>query len=164
MSKKILKVVGGAILTILMVAGFAQVWVSGQEVNGQSEKGLTGSWDVQVTIRDCASGTPLISFPAMMTYHQGGTMTEAANDATALRRTGGQGVWAFQFERRYSAAFHFFRYNGDGSYAGTTKIRKRLEVSKSGTSYSATTTFDLLDASGTTTASGCATEAGTRFE
>lgn len=163
MKNQFIKVIGGAALAILILMIFVQVWVSAQG-NAQNDKGLIGSWNVQVTIRDCQTGTAFVSFPAMMTYHEGGTMTEAANDATPLLRTGGQGVWSYRSGRQYSSAFQFFRYNSDGTYAGTTKVRKQIEVSKSGDTYSATATFDFLDANGNPNGSGCATEAGTRFE
>ena len=54
MKKQILKAIGGAALAILVLAVFAQVWVSAQAQSG-NEQGLIGSWDVQVTIRDCTN-------------------------------------------------------------------------------------------------------------
>jgi len=76
MKKQILKAIGGAALAILVLAVFAQVWVSAQAQSG-NEQGLIGSWDVQVTIRDCQTGTEFFSFPATNTYNQGGTMQES---------------------------------------------------------------------------------------
>src|SRR5678816_2833297 len=39
-------------------------------------KRLQGTWRVQVSIRDCASGAELRNWPAMLTFAQGGTLTE----------------------------------------------------------------------------------------
>ena len=93
MKNQIVKAIGG-ILAILALAVFTQVCVSAQsrstatpqKTESRRDQGLAGSWDVTTMIRDCESGTVFVSFPAMMTYHQGGTMQEAANDAAPLLR------------------------------------------------------------------------------
>ena len=104
MKKQILKAIGGASLAILMLAVFTQVWVSAQGQNG-NEQGLIGSWDVEVTIRDCQTGTPFFSFPAMMTYDQGGTMQETDLGGPSITRLPGHGVWERQNGGQYAAAF-----------------------------------------------------------
>ncbi len=173
MKNTFLKTIGGTALAILMLTFSAQIWVSAQsdeqtQENLSERRGndrtLEGSWDVRVTIRDCQTGAALASFPAMNTFMQGGTMQETANDAAPLLRLPGHGVWNFQSGRRYSSAFHFFRYNDDRSYAGTAKIRKQIEVNRFGDRYSATARFEFFDPNGNSFVSGCATEAGTRFE
>ncbi len=84
----------------------------------QNEQSLIGSWDVRITIRNCQSGMALVSFPAMMTFNQGGTMQETANDATPLLRLPGHGVWSRPNRRDYSRGFNLFRSNAHGSFAG----------------------------------------------
>ena len=61
MRKQIVKVIGGASLAILVCAVFAQVRVPAQGQN-QNEPSLVGSWNLQVTLRDCQSGTPFVGF------------------------------------------------------------------------------------------------------
>jgi hypothetical protein len=163
MKKRILKAVGGAALAIVMLAVFAQVWVSAQGQNG-NEPTLVGSWDVQVTIRDCQSGTPFFSFPAMMTYSQGGTMQETDLGGPGLVRLPGHGVWERQNGRQYSAAFRFLNFNPDRTFAGTNVIRSAISLSQSGNEYTSTGTVEILDANGNVIGSGCATETATRFE
>jgi hypothetical protein len=166
MNKKMLKAVAGASLAILVIAVCAQVWVSAQSKSGefgQNEQRLVGSWDIKITIRDCASGAALVSFPTMMTFNQGGTMQETANDATPLLRLPGHGIWSHQAGPIYSRAFHFFRFDPDGTFAGTTKIKGRMELDRQAATITGSSTFEFLDPNGSVTASGCATEDGTRF-
>ena len=51
MKKLQLRTLGGALLAILMLATLAQVAVSAQGTG--SDRSLVGSWDVEVTARDC---------------------------------------------------------------------------------------------------------------
>ncbi len=167
MKNTLVKTIGATALAILMLIGFAQVWVFAQNnksESSQNEQGLVGSWDIQVTIRDCGSGAALVSFPTMMTFNQGGTMQETANDATPLLRLPGHGIWSHHRGNTYTRTFHFFRYNSDGTFAGTAKIIGQLELDRRGNTVSGTSTFQFLDPNGNSFVSGCATEAGTRFE
>lgn len=176
MSKKSFNTIGAAALAVLLLALCAQVRVSAQDKSNDARskqdtssgqngnEGLVGSWNVQVTIRDCQTGATFVTFPAMITYNQGGTMQETANDATPLLRLPGHGVWSHQTRRTYSRAFQFFRYNADRTYAGTAKINVQIELNRSGSSYNATGVFEFFDPNGNSIVSGCATETATRFE
>ncbi|MGH9948923.1 MAG: hypothetical protein ACRD6X_17255 [Pyrinomonadaceae bacterium] len=174
MKNNFMKTIGATALAILMLTVFANIWMFAQDkTDEQSQEDfyrngnarlLVGSWNVQITIRDCNSGTAFVSFPAMMTFNQGGTMQETANDRTPLLRLPGHGVWSYQRGRTFSRAFQFFRYNADGSYSGRNRIRGPIEVNRSGNRYTSTTSFEVLDPNDNVLDSGCATEVGTRFE
>ncbi len=163
MKKQILKAIGGVSIAILVLAVFAQVRMSAQVQNG-NEQGLVGSWDVQVTIRDCQTGTPFFSFPATMTYEQGGTMQETDLGDPSLVRLPGHGVWEHQNGRHYSAAFRFLNFNPDRTFAGRNVIRSAIRLGQSGDTYTSTDTVEILDASGNVMSRGCATSTATRFE
>jgi hypothetical protein len=167
MKNRLLKTVFGTTLAILMLAVSAQIWVSAQDKSNEDNEdhqGIVGSWNVQVKIRDCQTGAVLGTFPAMITYNEGGTLLEAANNPDSFYRTPGQGVWKHQNGRTYSSAFHFFRFNADGTPAGTALIRRRSELNRSGNSFTSTSTFEFFDPAGNSFVSGCATETATRFE
>ena len=181
MKKTFLKIIGGAALAILMVAMFAQVWVSAQ--NGSNEKQneeqneeqtdgefvpprmrtLEGSWSVQVTIRNCEMGAAVATFPAMSTFMQGGTMQEFSAGSSFLRGPG-HGVWSHERGRRYSFAFQFFRFNADGTYAGLTRARRQVDLGLSRNSYTATAAIEVFNPAGVLVATACGTETATRFE
>ncbi|HJP95863.1 MAG TPA: hypothetical protein VJ843_00670 [Candidatus Saccharimonadales bacterium] len=162
MKRQTLKAIGGVALAILVSAVFAQVKVSAQVQNGN--EALVGSWDVQVTIRDCQTGTPLFSFPAMMTYNQGDTMQETDLGDPFLVRLLGHGVWEHDKKRQYSAAFQFLNYNPDRTFAGRNVIRSAISLGQGGDTYTGTDTLEILDANGNVIARGCATTTATRFK
>jgi hypothetical protein len=164
MKKQILKAIGGASLAILVLAVFAQVRMSAQVQNG-NEQGLVGSWDVQVTGRDCQTGTPFFSFPAMITYNQGGTMQESDLGGPGLVRLLGHGVWSriSEFHPLYSAAFQFLNFLPDRTPAGKNVVRSAIRLGQSGDTYTSTDTVEILDASGNVMSRGCATSTATRI-
>jgi len=175
MKNILLKTIGKAALGILMLAVFAPIWVSAQdngievqnleELSDQRgiERDLEGSWNTQVTIRNCETGAAIASFPAMNTFMRGGTMQEFSVGSGLLRGPG-HGVWNHQSGRRFSYAFQFFRFNADGTYAGLTRARRQVELSRSGNSYNASATIEIINTGGVVVATACATEVGTRFE
>jgi hypothetical protein len=160
MKKRILKVTGAVALAVLGVAVFAQVWVSAQG----NEANLTGSWDVTVTIRNCQSGAELFSFPAMITYHQGGTMEESDLGGPGIVRLEGHGVWRRQNERQYSAAYRWLNFNPDRTLVGTQVVRSSITLGPRGDSYTSTDSGQLVDANGNVVPGGCATTTAKRFE
>ena len=163
MKKQILKTIGGASLVIVMLAVFAQVWVSAQ-VQNDNEQGLTGSWDVTVTARDCESGAPLFSFLAVQTYNQGGTMQASSLGAPGTVRLDGHGVWKHIKGRQYSVAFRVLKYNLDGTFAGKDVIRDVISLDLGGDTYTSTGGVEILDPNGNLILRGCATTTATRFE
>ena len=163
MKKRILKAVGGVSLAILMLAVFAQVWVSAQ-VQNLNEQGLIGSWDVTVTARDCESGTPLFSFLAVQTYNQGGTMQASNLGAPGIIYLDSHGVWEHEKGRQYSAAFRVLKYNPDGTFAGKDVIRDVISLGLGGDSYTSTGTVEILAPNGDLIIRGCATTTATRFK
>ena len=67
-------------------------------------KSLVGVWSVQVTLRNCATGAPLgPPFNSLVTYHQGGTVSEAAGSLSFApgQRSPGHGVWSREPEHTF---------------------------------------------------------------
>ena len=168
MKKQILKAIGGVSLAILALVVFAQVWVSAQEQNN-NEQGLVGSWDVQVTVRDCHTGLPIPFipiFPAMITYNQGGTMQESDLGGPGLVRLLGHGVWSHQNGRQYSAAFQWLNFLPDRTPVGKNVVRETIRLGRGGNTYTSTATVVALDANGDVIpgSEGCVTETARRFQ
>jgi len=167
MKNTFLKTISGAALAIFMLAMFAQVQVSAQilqEVPPGQSRDLEGSWTTQVTFRNCQTGAAIRTFPAMNTFMRGGTMQEFGVGSAPLTRGPGHGVWSHQSGQRYSSNFQFFRFNADGTFAQTVRVRRQIELSQSGNNYTATATSEVFDTTGNLVMTGCATEVGTRFE
>src|SRR5688572_7968340 len=120
MKKRILRTIGGATLAILALLVFAEVWVSAQK---GTDQGLSGSWDLQVTIRDCNSGFPFVTFPAINTYNQGGTTQQTALPEPGSTAMPGHGVWRHDIGRNYSGAFRFLILNSDPALVRRVTVR-----------------------------------------
>lgn len=182
MRKTLLKTISGMALAILLALTLSQVPVTGQDatehqpqeaeetqMQESSERSarareLEGTWRVQVTFRNCQTGDPIITFPSLLSYARGGVMVETTSGISPALRYPGQGVWRHKGGRRYAAAFMFFRFNPDGSFAGTQKITQDIKLSRDGNELEITATFEVLDTSGTVIGTGCVTTTGTRFE
>jgi len=166
MKKRILNSIVVGVVTVLAIAIFAQVWVSAQVQDINSE-GLVGSWDVTVTPRDCATGDPAPfppAFSAVQTYNQGGTMLASVLPTPGILSLDGQGVWSHRKGRQYSVAFRFVNFNPDGTPAGRNVIRDIVTLALDSKTYTSTGTVDILDSSGNLILRGCATTSATRFE
>jgi hypothetical protein len=181
MKKTFLKTIGTMWLAILMLATFTQISVSAQDKNNEEEnsaqtqedlsrqprkyaRSLEGSWSVLATVRNCQTGDAIRTIPRMNTFMQGGTMQEFAAAGPPSLRGPGHGVWSHLSERRFSYAVQFFRFNADGSFAGSVRERRNVEVSRFGSFYNATGTGEIFDANGNLILAVCATETATRFE
>jgi hypothetical protein len=164
MKKRVLKLVVGLSVAVLTLTVFTRVWVPVQADGG---RGLVGSWDVVVTPRDCATGNPAPfppAFPAMQTYHLGGTMQIDVNGTPDVTRVGNQGVWSHSGGREYTIAWRAYKFNPDGSPAGKDVIRDVITLGWGGDTYTSTGTVEIYNPAGNVVFIGCATTNGTRFE
>jgi len=180
MKNTFLKTIGAMALAILMAATSAQTLVFAQNNNDgiisdeqrqedssaqrDNERRLEGSWNIQVTRRDCQTGATLVSFPTMSTFMQGGTMHDYGIAMAPTGRGPSHGVWSHLSGRRYSNALQFFLFGADGTNTGRQIIRRQIELSRSGNEYTATGAVEVFNTGGTVVATICTTETGTRFE
>jgi len=163
MKKQIVKAIGVASLAMLVLAVLAQGGAFAQVQKG-NEQGLVGSWDLEVTLRDCETGTALVSFPAMNTYNQGGTTQQTAPPEPFATFLPGHGVWSHQLGSNFSGAFRFFKVNPDGSVATKTIVRSAISLGRDSQSYTSTDTAEILNANGDLLFRGCSTTTATRFQ
>lgn len=124
---------------------------------------IVGMWDAIVTIRVCATGAPIRSFPALGLFNAGGTFsnTDTQNPATV---SSVWGVWSRTGRREYEFAFKLFRFNPAGEYIGTTIVRQTVRIARSGDEYTSEGTSVLYDVNGNQIASGCSTTEAQRFQ
>src|SRR6266404_758644 len=123
-------------LSLVALTAFISIPVWAQEssatpagqVRESTDDGLEGVWDVVVTIRD-AAGNPLgLPFRAMNMYIRGGQFEEFGVRTPTGQRGPGMGVWEREGRSRYSAVLEFFRFNGDGTFAGTQRVARTIEL------------------------------------
>ncbi len=121
---------------------------------------IVGTWVATVTIRNCQTGAPIISIPALNTFNKGGTMMETAQSLAT--RSAGHGIWKRTGGHEYISVFLFRRVNPDGTNNGFQKIRRTHDLD--GDILTTEATFEIFDANGVPVSTGCATETATRLE
>jgi hypothetical protein len=161
-------------LAAALVVGSA-LHASAQVDREPSSRLLEGTWWVQVmTLTDCVSRTPLVSFSALLTFADGGTMTGATTNPgfTVGQRSPDHGVWgrtrAPRTFRASSVALILFTTAPNlpmtpGFQAGSQRLDQAIALTDPDhfTSDAVTTFFD---ASGQQYRQGCATAVGERVE
>jgi hypothetical protein len=145
---------------VLMMAVVA-LSVASAGVPQQQSARLQGVWDSQVTLTDC-NGFTLAVFRAFEMFHQGGTLTSTDNTPPTLHGPG-FGTWQHVGVGKYTAPFQFFNFNADGTFAGTQKIDREIQLAADGNSYTSTVTFASYDPDGNLIFSGCGSEVATRL-
>lgn len=134
--------------------------------SAEGANALEGTWDVAVTLRNCATGDPIRSFPRMITFHKGGTLTEwaaAGTDAAPVARAVGQGAWEYLGDQEFTYSLKFLRLTPAGGPDGFISELRTLDVDPSGQGYAADGVAHITLANGFVIGPLCATEAGTRL-
>jgi hypothetical protein len=155
-----LKALGGIALVISLSAMFTPAWVSGQGGGGR----LEGTWDVQVTIRNCQTGAEIRSFASVTTFMFGGTIIDSTSGIPQALRTPGQGVWSHVSGDTYRFSFKSFSFDAGGNFTGRTKITHEAALDSNGMQYSSAGTAEVYAPNGTLISTGCSTTTATRFE
>ena len=170
------------------VIGFAGALLSGAVGLAHSNRparGTTieGAWFVRVTLRDCGTNAPLGSFNSLVSFHDGGTISEAtSSSAFAIgQRSPGHGNWEFEGHRTYrqrmiglinfdtianlpgTPGFNPALPVTPGFFAGWSIVTHTLEITDESHATSSGTN-EFYKADGTLYRSGCSTAVATRFE
>ena len=150
------------ITTIFALAACA--FLTPASANAQGKNSLVGAWDMVITFRDCTTGNAIRERPGLISFMFGGVMQEfGTGQQLPQNRTDAQGSWTHVNGRHYYSVSKAFRFNADGSLAGTAKLFRNIQLID-GDTFSADVASEIYDADGVLIAQGCATEAGTRLE
>lgn len=124
---------------------------------------LQGTWSMQITLNDCAGHT-IRSFPTLIAFVAGGTLTEASGGTAPALQTGGKGVWSHTVDSNYAFRFKDFMFNSSYVLTGWAIISGELTVDQTGNANAGPATVEIYNASGVLVATLCADAVGTRFE
>jgi hypothetical protein len=162
-----------ALLSILALAG-ALFLAPAQGVGAKSPdaagkaraqaRKLEGTWRVQVTIRDCQTGAEVRTAPSVITFAQGGTLTDTAAGPSPALRGPGHGVWRHTGGRTYSMVLEAFTFDPSGAWTGTVRVAHTLEIGDSPDELTSSGTNEIRDADGNLLATGCSTAVAQRLE
>ncbi len=180
MKNTFLKTIGGAALTILMLTMFAQVRVSAQDTNNEDQskeqtqedlfgrrgnaRKLEGTWDVQVTTRNCQTGEAIRTFASIGIFMSGGTLLDSTSGIPQSLKTPGQGVWSHVSGNTYRLKFKSFSFDASGNFTGWTIISHEANLNHRADEYESAGTAKVYAPNGNLIFTGCSTTTATRFE
>ena len=132
---------------------------------GQGTQGgtLQGTWEMQITLTDCA-GHVIRSFPSLIEFAAGGTVVESNGGTPQALKTPGEGVWRHTTDNSYAFRFKFFTFSPQNVFTGWTIISGETTVDETGDANAGTATIQVYDPNGNLIATACAEVSGTRFE
>jgi hypothetical protein len=120
---------------------------------------LNGAWNVAVSVRDCETGEVIRNVRAVNLFVHDGSLVEVSSNS---RRSSSVGTWKHLKDNTYTSMFEFFRYNADGSFATTARVRRTIELSEDGTQFVTTGTVEDFDGQNVRVSLGCSTETAVR--
>lgn len=124
--------------------------------------GIVGTWNHQLTVRNCSTGAALAQVASISSYVPGGVIVEVNPSPNPALRTPGLGSWKYVGGRRYEMSLKYHRYNGDGTFAGKTLVDSDITHLPDDT-LSQVAVLRIFNSAGVQVASGCATLASARF-
>jgi hypothetical protein len=159
-----------ALVCAIGVGSTAMARTAGSDQAPAAMKNLEGTWRVQVTIVNCATGAEGPPFWSLLTFARGGTLTETtANQALPAPRTPGHGVWAWTGPSSFFAASEAFLLFGPGFAPWTQRIEQTIvmtsddEFDSDARVIFSVTPSHLQPAQNPPPAPGCARARGYRF-
>ena len=89
--------------------------------------------------------------------------TNSHNQPAQFARCGFWNVGKHWDRRNHSAPFQFFQFNPDGTFAGSVRIARTIQLAQDANSYASTVSVEILNPSGNVVATLCGTESATRL-
>jgi len=172
---KILNQHGAArLLSALILIGgmlFLGTGLTGQARSEQAgtKKDLVGTWRMTVTPYDCATGAERPPFQSMISFADGGTLTETTSSPAFQpgQRSPGHGIWIAENQSYnfVSEAYILFTTEPNppvpGFQRGLQRIIQTVEVN--GNKLTTDGSVDFFDVEGNLVSSGCAKAVGERM-
>ena len=156
------------LVRILALSAIAAAASSAQQVDAaqanaqRSAAGapIVGVWDVAVTVVNCQTGALIRNVHTVQMFQPDGAFSETTSTGT---RGSSIGYWYRQEGQIYGAAYFFFRYNADGSFASFAKAANQITLSPDGSQFSVTATIQDYDANNSLLSTGCVTQTAKRL-
>jgi hypothetical protein len=161
MRNTFLKTIGGVALAISLLTMFATQKAFSEQGGGGR---LEGTWNVQVTLRNCQTGAEIRTFPELTTFMFGGTMIDSTSGIPQALKTPGEGVWSHVGDDIYRFSFKSLNFSAGGTFTGSTKVTHEATLNSNATEYSSVGTAEIYNPEGTLVFTGCSTTTATRFE
>lgn len=165
MKSNIVRLAGGILLAALIVSTPALGLVSAQDLKIKNGGGrLEGTWDAQVTLRNCQTDAEIRTFASIGTFMSGGTMLDSTSGIPQARKTPGHGIWSHVGANIYRFKFKSFSFDPSGNFSGWTIINHEANLNPSADAYESAGTAEVYSPNGILLFIGCSTTTATRFE
>ena len=152
------------VATLAVAASSLLVWSDSGENHTPTIKGV---WQVTRVGVNCNDPNQVVSppFPALMTFHQDGTVIGAAKSpVTGPFDTPEFGSWQREpGSQNYSFREVSYKYDSNGTFLGPLILTANVELT-SAISFIYSATIQILDANGDLISARCGRGTGTRFE
>jgi hypothetical protein len=156
------KLVKSIMASLVVACGLVSLVAVERAPGGMVGGKLEGTWDMQITLNDC-SGHVIRSFPTLVAFMAGGTLTEASGGTAPALQTGGKGVWSHTTDQTYAFRFKDFTFNAQNVFTGWVIIAGETTVDQTGDSNAGPATVEIYNPNGVLVATLCADAVGTRF-
>ncbi len=133
---------------------------SGHHASPRPDHELHGTWLTTVQLSDAPPGVPT-SFGALDTFLPGGGLVVSSSAPLPSTRGLAHGSWSHIGHRNFTATFTWFRFDASGQPVGTQRVTRRMNVSRSGSSFTGTDLIEVISPSGAVLATIHGTETGT---
>ena len=137
-----------AVIVLALTATTSPVWSQDkQALRSPTAQSLQGTWRVTRTAVNCITGQDILSFPAIKTFHQGGTYTGYGVPPGAIPVRGPNTVFgsASQAVRITRIRVVAYSYTAEGDFDG------RVEATTSGPSHQRRTASSIAPQSSSST-------------
>jgi hypothetical protein len=162
MQNAIWKTVVRTALTLGLVAAGSTTQVARAQNNAAGP--IIGTWDVTLTVRNCATGQALATIRELATFSRGGTLVTSTAGVPPAAKTPGHGVWRHLTDHTYAYCFKFFRFDGAGALTGWSIVSQEALVNAGGDDYTSEGGIVIYNTAGDEVGRGCSTISATRFE
>jgi hypothetical protein len=136
---------------------------AGQPPPNSQAKQIQGAWILQVSAHDCQTGAPVSNFQSLVTFAQGGTLTNVTTGGNPALRTTGLGTWEKVGGHEFTAVTMVFLFSPAGAWAATQRIANTFELGSNRDELTGTTEVNFFDTNGNLTSTVCATVLGRRL-
>jgi len=123
---------------------------------------IAGTWRVEVTLRNCQTGAEIRTFPALLAFARGGTLTGTSTVLPTSVRSGDFGIWKHNGHGSYSAVSEAFLFNG-AVWSQRQRITQAITLSPDEDTLYSDARTEFFDTAGNPVANGCATAVATRM-
>ena len=113
---------------------------------------------------DCQTGAPVSNFNSLVTFAQGGTLTNVTTGGNPGLRTTGLGIWKKAGDHEFTAVTMVFLFSPAGAWTATQRLANTFEIGNDPDELTGTTEANFYDTNGNLTATVCATVLGRRLD